>query len=427
MILLSWIVVGIFMGPVVYFYVPVTLVVLGIRKQYFEMLLGFFLMLTLSDSREGYLFFASTVKEIYIIILALFMLLDSKSFRPFNGITLWFIPFLVIAYVCMFNGPQDYMFNAFQKTTSYMLLLIVVPNYVQRAHLDRGKDFYKGVIFLTSAILIAGFIFRFLKPEMVYREGRYQGILGNPNGLGIFSLLSFLFLQAGLVVYPDLLNRRNKIIVYTIILLSIILSGSRGSLFGFLIFFGFSYFYRISPFIGTAAAIILSASFGYISANIVSIIQGLGLESYLRTETLAEGSGRFVAWQFSWQHIQESYWLGRGFEYTEHLFNIPEYVVYLQALGHQGNAHNSYITLWLDTGLIGLIAYLMAFFSRFFKAVRKTRIALPILFAAIFSSFFESWLTASLNPFTIQLFMILSIISSDVILTSKATVAVPVQ
>lgn len=427
MIMLSWIMVGVFMGPVVYFYVPITLMILGARKQYFEMLLGFFLMLTLSDSREGYLFFASTVKEIYIILLALFMLLDSKSFRPFNGITLRFIPFFVIAFICMFNGPSDYMFNAFQKTTSYLLLLVVIPNYVQRAHLDKGKEFYKGVIFLASTILIAGFIFRFLRPEMVYREGRYQGVLGNPNGLGIFSLLSYLFLQAGLVIYPDLLGRRNKIIVNVIILLSIILSGSRGSLFGFLIFAGFSYFYRISPFLGTTVAVLLSASFGYISANIVSIIRGLGLENYLRTETLAEGSGRFVAWQFSWEHIQESYWLGRGFEYTEHLFNMPQYVIYLQALGHQGNAHNSYITLWLDTGLIGLLMYLLAFFSCFFKALNKTRIALPILFAVIFSSFFESWLTASLNPFTIQLFMILSVISSDAIFPSKAKVAVPIQ
>lgn len=79
-------------------------------------------------------------------------------------------------------------------------------------------------------------------------------------------------------------------------------------------------------------------------------------------------------------------------------------------LGHQGAAHNSYLTFWLDTGLIGLILYLLGLFFTFVKASFSNKYAFPVLYAVLFSNNYESWLTASLNPFTIQLLFILTVI-----------------
>jgi O-antigen ligase len=189
----------------------------------------------------------------------------------------------------------------------------------------------------------------------------------------------------------------------------------------------FSAFYRISPILGSVAAIAFMSSYNYLNDHLVGAIDALGMNDYMRVNTLQQGSGRFVAWDFCWKHIQESYWFGRGFEYTEYLFNIPANVYYLQTLGHQGNAHNSFITLWLDTGLVGLSTFVLALASCFFSAIKKTRLALPLMYASLFSSFFESWLTASLNPFTIMLFITLAIITSNVIIPSKAPAALPVQ
>lgn len=396
------------------------------RKEYLEILVGFFLILILSDSRENFFYWAGTVKEFYILILAAYLFIDSRSFRPFNSYYVRFIPFFIVAYICLYNAPPDNLFDAFQKTLSYMLLIIVVPNYVQRAFLDRGKEFFEALISLATAILLIGFALKFLKPDMVTREFRFMGMLGNPNGLGIFSLLFFMIVRLATERFPGLLTRRNSIIVYSAIVLSIIQSGSRGSLFGLIIFLSFHYIYKRTAFFGTIIAILTLFSYEYISENIPLLAEKVGLGSYLRIETLAQGSGRFVAWNFCWEHIQQYYWLGRGFEYTNYLFNIPQYVIYLQSLGHQGNAHNSYLTLWLDTGLIGLILFTLGLVSGFLKASSKTRIALPIMFAAIFSSFFESWLTASLNPFTIQLYILVSFIASDVTFPPKAQIAVPV-
>jgi O-antigen ligase len=82
-------------------------------------------------------------------------------------------------------------------------------------------------------------------------------------------------------------------------------------------------------------------------------------------------------------------------------------------LGHQGNAHNSYITFWLDTGIFGVLAYVVGIISAAVKGLRRSVFGMPVLYAVLFSSFFESWLTASLNPFTIQLLLIITILTKE--------------
>ncbi|HSY75719.1 MAG TPA: hypothetical protein VK890_02615, partial [Bacteroidia bacterium] len=214
LIILSWIVVGMYMGPVIYVYLPITLFVMRSRGQYMEMLLGFLLMLVLSDSRVDRLHFAANAKEIYIIFLAIFLFLDRNKFTPFNRFYLRFVPFFIVAIFCIFNSPSDYLVNSIQKTASYIFLLFVVPNYVQEAYLNKGKEFYKMLIYLGAVILLFGFVLKFVSPGIVTREGRYEGVFGNPNGLGIFSLLFFLLFAVINDLHPDLFVRREKTIVY---------------------------------------------------------------------------------------------------------------------------------------------------------------------------------------------------------------------
>jgi len=101
---------------------------------------------------------------------------------------------------------------------------------------------------------------------------------------------------------------------------------------------------------------------------------------------------------------------GKGFSYTEFIFK--ENYHRLSRLGHEGNAHNSYLTIWLDTGIVGLFTFIVPLILLVVQAAKKTAVAMPFLFAIIFSTYFESWLTASLNPFTIVFLVVLSIITS---------------
>ncbi len=144
----------------------------------------------------------------------------------------------------------------------------------------------------------------------------------------------------------------------------------------------------------------------------------MGLGDYFRLDTIQDGSGRFIAWNFAYENVKEAWWFGRGFGYTEYLFKF--YELELSMLGHQGNAHNSYLTIWLDTGLIGLILFLRAIVLLFIKGAKNNRTSLGVMYAVLFSTYFESWFIGSLNPITIQVYIILTVLSSDYFNTKKS-------
>ena len=85
----------------------------------------------------------------------------------------------------------------------------------------------------------------------------------------------------------------------------------------------------------------------------------------------------------------------------------------LLKLNHQGGIHNSFLTFWMDQGLIGLLLYLRSYILTFIKAAQKTKFAFPIMFAVSFSAFFESWLVGSLSPFAFMGMFVFSILTDD--------------
>ncbi len=425
--LIIWVISGVYLGPVVYAVVPLSLFAFKSREMYMELLLGFIFILVLSDSLQDSLSWAAQVKYEYIVLLFLFMMLSRKSFGELNLFYQKFIPFFIIAFLCLFKAPSDNIITAIEKTLSYLFLLLLVPNYMMRCHRDYGTEFYRTLVYLCFCILLYGIIARFVHPTQVFREDRFCGVFGNPNGLGVFLTLLVLVIVVISDIFPDIFSPKEKYLFFGAIILSLLWSGSRNSLFAILIFFFFSYFHRLSTFLGFLIFILFLFSYPIITANLPVIVDFLGLGSYLRVNTLEDASGRFVAWNFAIDHIKLNPFMGKGFDYTNYLFMSPENVKYLSALGHQGNAHNSYLTLWLDTGLLGLLAFLWALISIFVKASKKSAYAYPAMYAVLFSTFFESWLTASLNPFTIMLLVILSVLTNEEIFAPKAAATLLVQ
>ncbi len=410
LLLVIWLLTGIFTGQYVFWGVlVVSLYLLASAKMYSEMFIGFWFILILSDSRQEALSFAVSSKEIYVSALFLFLFVFRKDFVPFNTIFRYFIPFFIAAFIALYKSTPDALPGGIQKTLSYFILLFTVPNYIQKAFTDNKEIFFKNLIYFCALLLIAGFVLKMLAPEIVTVEGRFTGILGNPNGLGIFGILFFLLFSVILNLYPELFSKNEKRIFYALILGSIILCGSRSAMFAILIFFVFKYFYKLNPFLSFIVFLFLLFSYDIITSNIESLIYSLGLEDFFRIKTLEEGSGRTIAWKFAWDNIVYDPFIGRGFSYTDNLFK--QYYNELSLLGHQGNAHNSYLTFWLDTGVFGVLFYLSAVFALFYKGAKNSRLAIPIMYAVLFSATFESWLTASLNPFTIQFFIILTLIT----------------
>ncbi|MGL5889566.1 MAG: O-antigen ligase family protein [Bacteroidia bacterium] len=398
---------GMYGGPAAFALIPGLALLMMLRGFYTELLLCFFLTLILSDSRNPSLAVFQNVKNIYILLLGLGLFVIPRKGVPFERTIIKFWPFFAVALLCIFFS-DDYL-TALQKTLSYFLIIVTVPNYFYLAWKKDGTALIETIVWWVSLLLLTGFLLRFISPEQVFLEGRYTGILGNPNGMGLFTLMFFIFYRIAETTWPNLFGRRDRIIIYILIVGSLLSCGSRNSLFAVLLFLSFGYFYRISTLAGFIFFVIIAASYSFIQINLISIVTTLGLEDQFRLDTLENASGRTIAWAFGWQQIQENIGFGKGIGYTDYLYR--RYYSVLSAKGHQGNAHNSYITFWLDTGLFGLALFLRGLIVSFWNTTRNNRYAIPAMYAVLFSAFFESWLTASLNPFTIQLMLILTILN----------------
>ena len=81
-------------------------------------------------------------------------------------------------------------------------------------------------------------------------------------------------------------------------------------------------------------------------------------------------------------------------------------------MGHEGNAHNSYLTICFDTGFLGLLSFLYFIIMNFLNSNNFIK-NFPILVGLLLSALFESWMSASLNPFTILLMLIIALISQS--------------
>ena len=73
LVVLFWILIGAFGGPVIFLVAPVTWYLWLRKENYEELFIGFIVTLILSDSLEPALIFAGNLKTIYILFLGLFL------------------------------------------------------------------------------------------------------------------------------------------------------------------------------------------------------------------------------------------------------------------------------------------------------------------------------------------------------------------
>ena len=410
-ILFLWIAVGMFGGPLIYLVLPGSVLILKQKGMYEELFIGFFFILILSDSEIPRLEFAKNIKVVYLCLLALFVILDNKEFSPFNSLYKIFIPFFIVTLICLVFSPT--FFIGFQKTFSYIIMFFLIPNFITKLHRDNGVRSLKSIIYFGTLMLLLGFVLYIVDKGYAFNSiiGRYNGVFGNPNGLGLYCFLLFTLFFTLNDVYEDLFERREKIFVYLVIMASIIGSNSRNAFISVAILIVFDKFFKKSIFLGIIASIVIIVGNIMISEQIPVLIKAFGLESFFRLNTLTELSGRAVAWQFAWSKIQNNYFIGKGFGYDE--FTMRANYKMLSKMGTQGGVHSSYLSLWLNFGLIGALVYLRSFFLVFIKALKISNLSFSIMYAVLFAAAFEGLFIGSLNPQMIILLIIITVISDE--------------
>ncbi len=411
-IIMMWLFVGIYVNFQPYpttFLIPLTLLLLKIKNRYKEMYLGFLFMLAMSDSWSYSMYWTTDSRNLYMVILSLFYFLDSKQFKYPNKLFLLFLPFVIWTFITGFRNEN--MANAFQKSLSYGLILIIIPGYFQKLLDEQGGQFLRDLVFFVGWLLVAGLVLIPFNYDAVYLVGRYRGVLGNPNGIGTFSFVFLTFFYILNNKFTSLFTRQEKLLIYGLVVASLLMCESRNGLVSILLFLFFIRFYKLSNFAGFAIFIIMLVGFQIISQNLTEIVRTLGLGEVLRVDSIENGSGRLVAWRFAWIDIQNNFFVGHGFDYDAQFF--VRNAKALSWLGHNGGIHNVFLGLWMCFGIIGVVLFYQALIRLFLRMAQHSYLAIPLLYSVLFSTSYEAWLMGSLNPFTVYFIQSLVILEYE--------------
>ncbi len=416
-ILSFWAIAGILFSPSLYILVPLSVLYFSNQNKYQLLFFGFWFILILSDSRNAWSS-AANVKIIYILLLLYFFLVSLKRFRFKSTFVVPFVPF-ILASIISIAFSVDF-FVSVQKTLSYILILIVVPVYTKQLLHENKYLFLYNLVWFGAFILLSGLALKIAAPGFVTLAERFTGILGNPNGLGIFLILYTMLWLIIKYYYPQLFSIKDRRIITLLIFLSLILCASRGAMFSIAMFYAMEKSITAKNPLIMVAVLISGVGFFFVD-NIVDLLYKWGIGEYFRAQTLEKAGGRTVAFEFAWKEIKLSPIFGRGFGYTEYIFHREDIEKMLNDLNHQGNTHNSYMTIIMDTGFVGFVTFLLGWLYNFGIAIKKSAFAFPVLVIALISTNIESWLAASLNPFTIVLIIILTLLTEYKFLNSNKT------
>lgn len=415
--ILLWVMVAVHASLLLYAVLPISVFLMRRREMWPDILFGFLMCLILSDMDWDIpaMGVMKTAKYAYILALALIVLVDQARMRPVAKVFGIFMPFFFYAFLPILASPVPVV--AVEKTLSYALIFLVVPNFVLINFRRSGWLFFRDLIWFLFLVLLSQHLLPLISPNWwFYIENRFRGYFGNPNGLALFTYLFFVLFTVVNHLRKDLFSTPAKVLIYALLVYYIITCGARTSLMSTLMFVLFIQFFRISTFLGIISFVAFIGVGELVSSNLPTIITAMGLQDYMRVETIADGSGRYIAWNYAWHVIntQGSFLFGRGFDYeAEVMFAATEY---LESLGHQGGVHNTYLAFWMNTGIVGLAIFLRSFVLIFIKAGKHTSISLAIMFSVMFSILYESWLAGSLSPYTTMLLIILTIVSEDEIM-----------
>ena len=408
--LISWVIVSSIFTPFSYLLIPVIFILVHTEK-YLEVIITLLLVLILSDNSNLSLDWVKSFKTIFMLSLGIAYLFKLNDKRYSGVLIKYLIPFFIVSIICILYSPIP--LESIQKTFSYFLIFLIVPVFTLQVIKNEGAQALFRIITFGFLILLISYMVGFfgdINLEGVAHEGRLSGLFGNPNGLGIFIVNFSCLLVAVKTVYGKFGGRYFYILAVIFAFFLTIKTGSRGALMALSSLFICLILFKYSNWIGLLFIIFFLALYEYIADLMINVLIAVGLQEELRLDKIEEGSGRLIVWAFAWENIQDSFYVGKGFGYDRYLTRA-NYIL-LSRKGHEGGVHNSYLMIWLNTGLIGLLAWLRAIILITLASSKITRVAWPILIAIFLSAFFEGWLVGSLNPYTSLLLVTFTVMMS---------------
>jgi O-antigen ligase len=332
-----------------------------------------------------------------------------RSARKIKGFDFLAVIFIIYAFLSVVYSPFPSL--TLERSTTVLVLYISVFWIIWKYAYEQSPE---KVVYLMlnviKLILIFSFLMIFIFPHRVFLSGRFEGVLQNPNSLGItcaifLPLMLWQFLET---------KKRGSLFFFFLMLIGLLLSASRNSINASVIALGYFIYMRSMK----NKPLILFSSLSFI-LMLVWFMQTLAKEFfhvYYRVESISSIGGRIDLWPAALNLITLKPIFGYG-------FGVEERILYLKnaMLNNQPGSfvHNSYLGMLLQLGIIGLAIFFIPLFVLLLKELFARRDApVPFLRHALRASFmagllcsiFESWVysvgNAQAFPFWIMVMLL---------------------
>ena len=255
---------------------------------------------------------------------------------------------------------------------------------------------------LGMAVVLASIAVTLIKPDVVWLNGRWRGILGNPNELSHWWLFIFV-----LVMMTVQMGRRQSVKWLGLTAALFLITGTRGALLaalfawaGMLVVSTSGTLKRVGVFVAAALGVLGMLFIGedHEDDSLVAFLP----EQIIRSETIETAGGRTVAWSHALEEIKSEPWFGQGGGYEERYFSSRYSFFAMQ--NHQGLSHNSWLAFAMNYGVPAALALIFSLLIRL--GMFRQRAVLILLPACVISMTVEGWLTAPLNALSPMMFLV---------------------
>lgn len=340
----------------------------------------------------GDIFLGRTVRRIkFFDILALVFIIyafSSISYSPFRHLTLERTITVLILYISVFWITWKYAYDRGPERVVYLILQVM------------------WIVFIMSYLMI------FIAPNRAFLYGRFNGIFGNPNGLGVVStmilpLSLWQFLQT---------KKKSAFFLFFMILLALLLSAARGPLNATAVSLGYFIYARSKRY--RPLVLFSSMSFILILIWIIGTFIKEYFMHYIRAESIPMLGGRLEVWPIALDLILDKPIFGYGFGVEDKLIGVKKIVFTMHAGAY---VHNSYLGMLLQLGVVGFILFFIPLFILLFKELssKPQESSIPLLryalrtslIAGLICCIYESWIYSVGNAMAFPFWIIVMLLT----------------
>jgi putative inorganic carbon (hco3(-)) transporter len=308
-------------------------------------------------------------RSLTVIALCVWLvrLLHDRKKIVWTGPTVFMLFFLIWSAVTLFWASKlELATNALQTySLRFLLFLILIPNVITTKHdLNRLMN----TLAFTGWLVLTSFVGTLLL-EGVPAGTRLRIFGGNENGVGVIALIGLV----GVLWHATQISenpgsaRKLAAVIYILLTFGLIaMSGSRGSALSLVVVLISFFFWRALrtwAMVGFVIAVLLLL---FTPVIFSTLIERFAVERY---DTLL--GGREVLWQAA-QHLIRDHLLG-GVGIGNGPYAVLDYLeTNRRIVGAQNvSIHNPILTIWSETGILGIVFYLGILLSAFLSFGRQ--------------------------------------------------------